>query len=127
MTPELATPGATSAARPFCATVIVPALTIAAFGLGDGRSNRILPAMKLAFEMSVGVAMMLLTLTCDPLLKTTPFGLISTRDPLAVSCPAIVEGLAALTRLSVIAAVEGCTKLVRSPTAMSKLDQSMVA
>ena len=89
MTPELTTLGATSAARPFCATVIVPALTILALGLGDGRSNLRLPAMKLAFEMSDGVAMMLLTLTCEPLLKTTPFGLISMREPLAVSCPAI--------------------------------------
>src|ERR1700726_3177253 len=82
MMPELATEGATSAASPFCATVIVPAFSIRAFGF-PGWSNRIWPAMKFAFEMFDGVAIRLLTLTCEPFENTTPLGLTSTSAEIA--------------------------------------------
>ena len=44
--PELATCGATSAARPACLTVMVPWLSIFAFGLLPAWSNFMTPAMK---------------------------------------------------------------------------------
>ena len=60
-----------------------------------------LPAMKFAFEMFAGVAIRLLTLTCEPFENTTPLGLTMTRPPLAPSVPAITEGSGALTRFRV--------------------------
>src|SRR5665213_189492 len=126
MTPELATPGATSAASPLCATVIVPALTTRALGSADGRSNFMLPARKLALVMSLGVASRLLALTWEPLAKKIPLGFTRIRLPLALNWPAMVDGLPTLTRLSVVADDEGWTNVVFSPVAILKLCQFMM-
>src|SRR5208282_1127733 len=127
ITPELETPGATSAARPFCATVIEPWLTTVACGSVDGLSNFICPAMKFALLISVGVATRLLTSTTAPLLKVMPLGLISTTCPFAVIRPAITEGSPGATRFSVTELVAGCWKFVCSLGAMLKLCQSIAA
>ena len=108
MTPELTTFGATKAANPLCPTVIRPALTTLARGSVDGISNRIRPARKLALVMSLGVTIRLLASTCEPFAKNTPLGLTRIRLPLALSEPAIVDGLPTFTRLSVVDEEEGC-------------------
>ena len=104
--PEFATAGATSAARPDCATLIVPALTIIAFGL-PAVSNTSLPAMKFWFEISAVVTNTVCALTCAPWLNTTPDWFVSTIVPFAVICPAICDGSEPVTRFSVIALLLG--------------------
>src|SRR5215472_6895571 len=127
MTPELATFGATRAAKPCFATVMVPALVTVALGLGEGMLKFIRPAMKSAFLMSAGVATIVLTSTWAPSVKTMPLWLTSTIRPLASIWPAMTEGSPPVTRLSVTEVAEGCRKTVVSPGAMLKLCQLMTA
>ena len=65
ITPELATEGATSAASPACFTVIVPRLSIRAFGLAAW-SNTMRPAMKFWLVMPGALTTMDCVLTCAP-------------------------------------------------------------
>jgi len=65
MTPEFATEGATSAARPACFTVMMPWLSTRAFGLAAW-SKTILPAMKLRLVMPAALTMTLCALTSAP-------------------------------------------------------------
>ncbi len=65
ITPELATEGATSAASPACLTVMVPLLTIRAFGLAAW-SKAILPAMKFWLVIPAALTTTDCALTSDP-------------------------------------------------------------
>ena len=66
MTPELATCGATRAARPACRTVMVPAFVTAALGFAAW-SNTIRPAMKLALPMPAADTISPALFTWEPL------------------------------------------------------------
>ena len=55
--------------------------------------------------------------TCAPLENTTPDWLMSTICPLARIWPAICDGLAPTTRLSVMLAAFGCTYCTVCPAA----------
>src|SRR5271170_5661964 len=77
--------------------------------------------------MLVVVASRVAVSTRLPTPNRIPFGLISTMWPLAESSPRITDGSTPVTRLSMIAALDGCWKTVRSPTPIEKLCQLMIA
>ncbi len=106
--PLLATCGATSPTSPASPAVILPSLTILAPGLGVP-VKFIFPAMKSELLILEVETMTDCAVTSAPLVNTTPDWLMSTICPLAVICPAITEGSAVMTRLSVTALAEGCT------------------
>src|ERR1700692_2505520 len=126
MTPELATLGATNAARPVSLTVVVPLLTILAFGLA-GMSKTIFPAMKFWLVMPAAVTSTLAAFTSALLANTTPDWFWMMIWPLAVMCPAIWEGWAALTRFSTTADELGCWNVTLWFAPTSKLVQSIAA
>ena len=63
--------------------------------------NWYFPAMKLVFEMSSVEATRPPTLTCAPLVKTTPAELTMNTWPLALSAPEMTLFSLPMTRLSV--------------------------
>ena len=107
MVPELATCGATSAARPVALTLMVPALLIEAPGL-PGWSNAIRPAMKLLLLTLAVDTIRLCTSTWLPRENATPFWFTITTCPFAWIFPAICEGSGPVTRFSVMLPVLGC-------------------
>ena len=66
MVPELATRGATSAASPACLTVMLPWLSMRAFG-SPGWSNFMTPAMKFWLLMPAALTITPAALTWAPL------------------------------------------------------------
>ena len=83
MAPSLRTQGATSAARPFSPTLMVPWLTTEAPATGDGVAKSKRPAMKASLAMSAVVANRPLTSTTAFGPKATPLGLTSQTWPTA--------------------------------------------
>src|ERR1017187_6099089 len=124
--PLFMTLGATSPTRPASLAVIVPSLTMEAFGL-PGIPKFMLPAMKSEFLIFAVVATRPLTSTCEPGPKNTPFGLIRITLPFAVSVPSICDGFASLMRFRVTEEEEGWLKWVASLGAMLKDRQSITA
>ena len=108
MMPELDTPGATSAASPRSATVMVPWFSTRAPGRGAW-SKTIRPAMKFSFVMPAAEAIRLATFTCAPCAKTTPDWFTMATPPLACTRPAMTDGSGVVTRFSVQEPWPGCT------------------
>ena len=126
MVPRLATPGATSAASPACATVMLPSFSTVA--VEPARPSKLWrPAMKSSLRMSWVVATSPPTSTLAFGPNRMPFGLTSQTCPLAVSRPMMAEGSGPVTRLRVMELASGCWKLVCSPSAMPKRFQSITA
>ncbi len=126
MTPELATRGATRAARPACLIVMAPALDTWASGL-PGLSNTIRPAMKLVLLIPGALTISPAVSTWAPLWNITPDGFVMTICPLAEMRPAMLEGSGPVTRFSVTALLLGWMNWTAWSRPTSKLRQSMAA
>ncbi len=100
ITPELDTPGPTSAARPRSATVMVPWFSTRAPRRG-APSNTIRPAMKFWLVMLAAEAISEPTSTCAPPAKTMPDWLTMATPPLAWMRPAMTDGSGPTTRFNV--------------------------
>ncbi len=127
ITPELATPGATSATSPPSAAVILPWFTTVAELLREAWSKTKFPAIAFSTEMPVVVATSPPTLTEAPWLNRMPLGLTSTTWPLALRCPEIVEGSTPVTRLTATEDGLGWWKFVVSPAPIENECQSSTA
>ncbi len=127
MTPEFATPGATSAASPWSLTEMCPSFTTVAAWLADGMSKMSRPAMKFALVMSAGVATREFTSTTLPFRNRMPAPLTIAMPPLAMRWPAMSEGSPPNTRLRMKAPEFGWMNCVVSPAPMLKLCQLMMA
>src|SRR5262245_37962298 len=127
MVPVLRTPGATRAAKPELAAVMVPWLTMEASGR-PGMLKLYLPAMKSEFLMSLVVARKPAVLTTAFFPNRTPSRLTMNTWPLVVRVPLISDGpRPPVTRLSATDEALGWTKRVVSPAPMLNVFQLMMA
>ena len=126
ITPELATLGATRAARPVSRTVMWPRLTIRASGLA-GMSNCILPAMKFCRVMPEAVTRMLAAFTSALSANTTPERFSMITWPFALMLPAMADGCGPVTRFSTTAPAPGWRNTTPCFWPTSKLFQSTTA
>src|SRR5690348_2277158 len=114
MTPWLLTPGATKAARPACAMVIVPWLTTAALALPGWLRLRLPPLTKVLMSLRVGedvVATRPATSTCALGPNQMPLGLARTMRPFELNEPKIWDGLLPVTFSSCVDVEFGCVTL----------------
>src|SRR4029079_5368170 len=125
ITPELATPGATSAAKPPSATVIWPWLmTVLPCGASSKRQRSLRKSVSLILAVEATRPPTSI-LELGP--NRMPFWLSSSTLPLALSCPRIAAVMPPVTRFKVQELRPGCRKLVVSPEPIEKSPQLMIA
>src|SRR4051812_35367302 len=128
MVPEFATDGATKAASPAPATVIVPALDTEPAVAPEMANEAVLPDMKSVTLMLPVEAIRPPTFTLAVGPNSTPFGLRIITCPLAPRMPSIMLWPPAKPmRLTATELAPGWVKFTEAPLPMLNVDQSMTA